>query len=659
MKTATPFQAKKKKRSAESGQAMVEFVMMLIIVFALVVSMLHISNLLNLDYWAQQEARYLAFEQTWVRQESSENAGNDAVGELEDGERFRRPNSLPRLNAERRAEDDDGVSELLKLGDLAFNRSSETSSSEEQSVVLAKVSDGKDSIWHRSTGQWWASVKERTSLVQNAYASIAKRGRRFMGGDGIQIDTVDGDSIPISRGGPIREGSLEDGMINILDKVGFGEAFCKEMSGLFRKHSLSHIGKGFSESDCGGSYNRDFGLFIAKNIDIASMFKDYTYYLGEGSTHGEAIKSVLEREIATQFYSYFDRDVNNASQLAVPLILRKRIDLQVLGSDSELRSLITDARYVGSSVALTTILYTQIGQTFLVNPQGRDADLEKRIHDIVVFFINADVGEGALLLNPVSSFPVPPTFLGAFTGFQEGVMENVLRGGQTTLGSFLGSNEADESDLIDTLIKESNKKGMVRYEAGESMYTAARKVFSNETTLTSRFYLVTQPWHITRRVNGVDDFRLPGEETDGIGETTDEAMLRRRVAGLWLFPSAPGAMFTAPLEIFPIAGFNEIAAVTRVLDGPIGGVKSFLIDNPVQRLTDIVSDIPFIGAVVPTFPKWPAVRPLAYPGSTELLDQPNSDDDQLTGSRRNFSDYVEDQEYNPEAKPSFPNDTFN
>ncbi len=631
--------------------------MMLIIIFALVVGMLHLSNLLNFDYWAQQEARYIAFEQTWVRQAASSNAGDDAIGELSDESRFKRPASVQSRNADRRAEDDGGVSDLMELDQIALTDSDDPPTNTPTFLVRANSSD--DSIWHRSSGEWWGRVKQKASFVQTAYASIRESASALARGEGISPRNTDEEFYEYGDGVTIREGTLESGMVNLLSTVEFGEAFCEGMSDLFRKYGKAHAAKGFLEEDCGRSYNREFGLFIANNIDIASMFRDYEYLIGQGIPHEDVAESILEREIATQFYSMFDQNVENASQLAVPLIIKKRIDLQVLSSDTELRRLITDARYLGSSIALTTILFSQLGQTFLVNPQGRDADIEKIIHDIVVFFIHADVGETSLFLNPVASFPVPPTFAGSFTSFQEGVMENVLLGGKATLGVFLGDPNADESDLVDPLINDSNKKGTVRYEAGESFLTAAREKFSNETTLTSRFFLVTQPWHITRRIDGTEDFRLPGTETDGIGETTEEAMLRRRVAGLWLFPSAPGALFTAPLEIFPIPGFDQIAAVARSLDGPISGVKSFLINNPVNQLFDLLSSIPFIGQIVPTIPKWPAVRPLAYPGSVELLDQPNSDDDQLTGSRRNFDAYVEEQKYNPKAQPEFPNDSFN
>lgn len=657
MKHCTLRQLPKPPKAAQSGQAMVELVMMLIIIFALVVGMLHISTLLNFDYWAQQEARYIAFEQTWVRQAASSNAGDEAIGELSDESRFRRPQSIQRREADRQSEDDGGVSDLMELDQLAFAPTEDPSPS--SPIFVTRVNAAPNSIWHRSSGEWWGGVKERASFVQTAYASIREGARSLTSGGGIEPRNNQEEHPGYRDREHLSEGSLEHGMVKILETVEFGEAFCEAMTDVFRKHGQGHVARGFAESDCGPSMNKDFGLFVADNIDIASMFRDYAELIKQGGGHTEVLEAILEREVATQFYSFFDRDVANASQLAVPLILRKRIDLQVLSSDTDLRRLITDARYLGSSVALTTILFSQLGQTFLVNPQGRDADIEKIIHDIVVFFIHADVGETSLFLNPVTSFPVPPTFLGSFTSFQEGVMENVLLGGQATLGVFLGDPNADESDLVDPLINDSNKKGTVRYQPGESMFTAARERFSNETTLTSRFYLVTQPWHITRRIDGTEDFRMPGTELDGIGEDTEEAILRRRVAGLWLFPSAPGALFTAPLEIFPIPGFDQIASVARTLDGPIGGVKSFLINNPVNQLFDLLNSIPFIGQIVPTIPKWPAVRPLAYPGSEELLDQPNSDDDMLTGTRRNFEDYVEEQNYNPKAQPEFPNGTFN
>ena len=547
------------------------------------------------------------------------------------------------------------LSSLFSPTDTNFRKQPGMSPSSRDVTLYAANNSG--SIWHRTTSEWLASVKKRTEFVKAAYAGLSGEVRHSSKDDQVLPNLHQPRSAQaiLSEYSP---NSLERGVYRVLETVDFGEKFCEGMRDVFSKHNWQPGVQAFSGRACGETYNTDFAIHLAQNVDMKELFRDYAYQLKGGVDHGQALDAVLQVEVTNQFYSFFDNAVALARVGAVPYIVGVRAEKALGGSLQDVIRIISDARYVGSSIAVGLISGGQLTQVLGVDPTSRDVAAEKSLQDTAFSVLHADVPDASYALNPLY-LPVPPMFFGGMSAIQNAAMESVLRGGENEIGDFFGDPAGDDSDLIDPLIHNSNKEGVVRYNSGKGIFPAAARRFKNRPILTSRFFMVTQPWHITRRESPTGAYRQIGTQTDGIGELTEEAMLRRRVAGLWLFPSAPGAFLEAPFEYLDVDGLDAVFDIVSGLDSFIGTIKTQLIDNPITKLFDALSDIPLIGGLVPVIPKFPAVRPAAYPDSIELRDQAHSGDDELTGEVRNFSDYVDEQlDYDPAPKPEFDNDTF-
>ena len=79
-----------KQIQRSSGQAMVELVLMLFLIMGLCIGMLFSIRLLTFQFWAQQEARYIAFEQVWPSAAVG-NPAQDPIEDLNDAGRFAVP----------------------------------------------------------------------------------------------------------------------------------------------------------------------------------------------------------------------------------------------------------------------------------------------------------------------------------------------------------------------------------------------------------------------------------------------------------------------------------------------------------------------------------------------------------------------------------------
>ena len=215
----------------------------------------------------------------------------------------------------------------------------------------------------------------------------------------------------------------------------------------------------------------------------------------------------------------------------------------------------------------------------------------------------------------------------------------------------------EDDDLVDPLIENSNKLIEVSYRAQGGLFNlATQKVRGvEEAVLTSRFYLVTQEWHIPRRISANGDYREKGTQTDLIDEDTEEGVLRRRVSGLWFFPADIVSMLE-PISFIPgLSALQPIFDAIEPVGEILGTLKSFLlVDNPIFNLINTLNEIPVLNLIVPDIPAWPAVRPDAYPGSIEMTGNDPDEPDKLMGSERNFKDYVDEQrEFNPPPDPTF------
>lgn len=643
---------------------MVEFALMLVIVLALVVSMVWVNDLLNFDYWAQQEARYLAFEQTWVAREYYAESGEDPVADLGNSDFLRRPSSVTRLDARKERSDEGGLVGLLSAvsGRAAeyLSRDPESQRQMDQNGEAPVMLARGDSIWHAKTSDLIATTKEKLNWLSTAYASVQSTPK-------ITSETLfepyEDRRRGISDGAIDQEDTLENGIVQFLEQAQFGETFCAAGQDIAARtpraaQALAQRGMNFSASDCAATYSRGFATHLAENVDPKALFRDFGYQVEQGIERSQAIEQVLTSEVHSQFGSFFDDTVRDIRATSVPSILIKKSQGASAENLNEIAGILADLRYAGTAIAVSSIVGTGIGQVVGLDPFNRDPLVEKQLQDSFDAILLADAPEVLYYLN-LSYLPVPPTFAGGVSALQDAAMENVLRGGQGSLGDFLGDSSADESALIPQLIEDSNRQGLVAYNAGKGLFPAAARKFSGNKTLTANFFLVAEPWHITRKVSALGPFRDIGTQFDGIGEETEEGVLRRRVAGLWLFPSSPNALFSAIAELGVGSELENVFDVASGLDSAIASIKTILItDNPIAKLLDALSEIPFIGNLVPTFPKFPAVRPAAYPDSVELRGQAFAPDDEMTGSVRNFQDYVDEQNYNPEPNPDYQDSSF-
>lgn len=597
------------------GQAMVEFAILLIIIMSLCSGMLYSSRLLTFEFWAQQEARFIAFEQTWVPSE----AGTDAESQLEDSEYLHRPEVLDRLDVDKDSTDDGDIHDLL-----AFRSTTPT-----------------PSIWKSKVDDYLPGAEDLTFLPV-AYASQVVRGVKSFGGNFLpqrdEYRTRTQEYLPGNK--------VERKYIELLERGQFGEKFCTAMVGLVERYGIDGSVTPFSESDCASKYNKGFGEHIAENLDVRNFFLEYGEQIDWGLSAGDGLQVALEREVATQFYSFFDTTVRLAFNTVGVYLPAEYISLLGLASDEMMQRLLFEGRYMGSIIAMG-LIDAELISTGAQNVMSRNADAQLAAEEDMQDLLFADATDAAdtganLFWLWIDYLPLPPDFTLFFGNLFSGLMKNVLD---------------QETDLWDPLIEQSNKMAEVTYDAAQGLFPAARRRWNTDNkTLTSRFYLVTQPWHITRRENGTGAYRQLGtEDDDKDDDETDEALIRRRVFGLYLFPARPSDLLSPITGLIPGGAGSALDSVLSVFEGfdsIVSVAKDFLLDNPLNDLLDAINQMPWLEDNLDfTFPEWPAVRPAAYPRTQEI------EGDLTTGSARNFEDFVQEQhDNNPEADPEYHDD---
>lgn len=585
----------------DSGQAMVEFVLMLFLFMILISGMLYFFRLLLFDFWAQQEARILAFEQVWAPSASYNDALVDPVNNIESGgTALRRPGLVTNLSKTR---------SITREGSLT-------------NLLLSRLFPSHEG---------WTS--DRGGLVETAYASVDS-------GDLRNLEPIKTSPRPRARTLYVPE--IERGAVGLLEQIGFGPRFCEVGIGVLTKYHYRINTTPFADPNCGEYYNQQFGVHLAQTTDLAQGFRDYGERLEEGMPPRQALEQTVRSIVAQGFYSFFDSSVKTAFQGVVPYIVAERLEETTGNADASITRMISDLRYLGSSAALLLI-----GEKFVEvvtrDPSSRDVAGEKTFEDSVNDLLHADasavlpiVGDG-FFLSP-AYLPIPPTFGPGVGGLFDGGMATAL---------------SDEDSKVESLVDQSNRKTEVHYNSEGGLFPAATRRFATAgRIMDARFYLITQDWHIWRQREDNFTYLDKGDQFDDIHDETEEGHLRQRVLGYWLFPS----LERADLLFKPITGllgFDALDGVLSVVNGIgsfIGTIKSFLVNNPFLDILDGLSQIPLIGSIIPTFPKWPAVRPDAYPHTEEIKD------DKLAGPDmpREFKDYVEEQKkFNPPPKPTF------
>jgi len=610
-----------RRSNNQLGQAMVEFVIFLIVVMTLCSGMLYANRLLLFDFWAQQESRILAFEQTWVPHSATLDPYNAPINFVETAN-LGKFDIIGELDKEREILDDGGISDLLPLFSLRlFGGGEDTKEKikarEESPVMLAR----SDTPFWRN----FSPLREAVATENTRGVSLPRPIRKE------QPSHI----IPTTK----TAWEVADAAEKLLEMGGFGDQFCAAMRSRLKLRYQMRSAM-FDNPGCAEYFSRGFAKHIGERLNPVLLAREIGDRIDSGFAVEDALDSTLRAEVAEQFYSFFDTSVAVAFQTAPAITTAALFELQSLASDSQLQDMITDLRYIGSSVAILALI-EKLGEILTLSPANRDYEMEKELEESVSDLLHIDGEEllgislidNGFYLNP-TYLPVPPIFGPIAGGLQSGMMRNFL---------------AEETSLFGPLIDQSNKSIEVTYHSGEGIFPAASRRFSNtDKALTARFYLVTQPWHITRRQNATGNFREKGTQFDSKSEETEEAVLRRRVLGLWMFPSRPSALLEPLTSIPELSFLQPVATILSTFDGFISTIKGFITDNPLLDIVDALASIPGFGNFIPTLPKWPTVRPDAYPGSTEMAG------DRMAGEERNYSDYIDEQEeFNPPPDPEF------
>ena len=607
----------------QAGQAMVEFALLLLVIMTLCAGMLYVSRLLTFQFWAQQESRLVAFNLDWVAQ----SGGIDEYAIVSDGAKLHQPKVVRKLDSTHNGANDGSISTLLTSltsDDLSAVQSNV------RSVPISEISDSgvmlasnRSSLWFSRTKDWLRGIDRKLQVIDSAFAI---QGRDLTG----EIATDDLPEFDALS-------SAEKGFIALLERVNFGNGFCRGMSDFLSGRGFDPKQTVFSGSECDGNYNFAFGRYLARNFDMPNFTREYGLHLQSGVGPGPALQATIEEVVASEFYSFFDNTVKQQFPQAPDYISDHQSDSKnnVLGNDYD--RMVNDARYIGASNTLSDIK-DAINKIINANESSHSwqdgLSLENEINN-VLYADGDSSGLGGQLGSwlSLSYLPVPPTLSPAAGGIFAGPMRNAL------------ANES--SDYIDEQIDQSNKMVRTTYEGDKGLLGVARRRFSANKTLESRFYLVTQPWHIERREGGTGDYRELGGQFDLTDQPTDEGVLRRRIQGLWLLPSDPGAFLQPLLDLMQAAGAPDLSGVTDVMS---------VVKEPLQLVKDLIGGDNFINKLFITLkdfagidlslPLQPAVRPVVYPNTVEL-----KDDKLMGGSPRDFGNYISEQKDWKDVKP--------
>lgn len=581
------------------GQALVEFVILLIIIMTLIMGMLYFFRLHLYKSWAQQEARYIAFEETWVPKAYYKATGQSPLTGIQgQASGFIRPGEVSRLSVNRSNTRYGSMTDLIPP---LFAK------------LEPQIGEGAS-----STGLFVSTAFAARQLSERSAGSERQRKLEVL---------------------PSEVPSLDVALEQRLEQGGFGEKFCTAARD--KLGTLARTTPPFSALDCEKRVNRDLARTLARESDIQEIFRDIGGRIDGGMSPESAIEAAVSDAVASGFYTFFSEAVQAAFVVAPGELFLETVDFGINLIDPGIARMLLELRYIGSTAAVLAIRVESLSvaaRSYNNRSWRAEKTYEEGIQDILhvdAANIFPVLGNG-YLLNPLY-LPVPPKFGRTAGGFFTGTMASVL---------------SLDAALRDELINDTVRRVSVTYDYGQGVFAGAASRFRTEgRTLSSRFVIDTNPWHIERRLNGTGNYATKGEEFDTVNQPTDEGRLRRRVSGLWLFPTPPDAFFDPILAFVGLEELSGLVSAFRPVGDIISQIKSFVTNNPLTELTNALANLPIIGSLVPRLPVWPVVRPDAYPRSEEMTG------DRKMGGARNFTDYVDEQRrFNPPANPKFNND---
>ncbi|MBL7661918.1 hypothetical protein JNK13_04105 [bacterium] len=607
----------RKRKNSELGQSMVEFTILLLVFLTLGAGMLYVNRLLNFDYWAEQEARYIAFERTWV----GKTWNSDPLTDLDTPATFHRPKEVNKLDVERTDIELGGFDDLFAW--LGSNWSEKF--------------DRK--TWTEPAPNFMLAWKESLNAVETALASQFTDVR------------VSRETKLLPPALPERPKFMAtEKILELVKKHQFGEKFCVTMRDLFESNvKYQAFATPFTAEDCPEIYSSYFAFQLAKGFKPQEIFRAISERVENGQKTADALEQTMQGFVAREFYSFFDTKVKSAFNQTVGQINDGfESQEQLWNNDSDLTRLENKGRYLGSSVALDVledvaddIRDSSSSSRNWQNERNAERDLNEMLHYDATE--NGVIPGGYLLLWDGFELSIDhfPFITEVFRPLAPGLFNGAMR-------LALDQEDSLESPLID----DSNVQVTVEYTAEKGLFSAARARWSTSNkVLSSSYFLVTEPWHIQRRSGGLGPYRGLGSDDDQMDDESDEAMLRRRTFGYFVLPTPLTALFDPLTAVVP--ELEPIVDLLSPVDDVLSWVKDFVFDNPLLDVLDWMNGIPGFDSVDFTFPRLPAVRPAAYPHTSELTG------DRSTGSKsstytRDFNDFIQEQkDHNPPPKPEF------
>ena len=592
-----------KDRWVLQGQAMAEFVIILFLVMILASGMLYASRLLTFHFWAQQEARYVAFEQTWSAEMHYQDT-DAPIENLENSSLFRRPLVIDRLDSDKSIEGDGDLSGLLAYAEDELI---------DESEPVKQVA----SLWQTRSSAWL----DRFHFIQEAYASLNSS------------ENTSRQSLVIPSEGPLPQSQeIGDAVESLVEKIlfrgNFGGKFCTALARLAKGHEQTLIESQMSGKTCAQRQTESFAQHFGKTFNMSDAFVNYADKLEFGFEPGLALENTVREIVANQYFSWFDSRVRNAFPAAPSTVEDgfTEISLELLSG-----MVLNEGEYIGSLIAMG-VFSDEILSIAGSSSGNQNWQVEKQLEDEMNEVLLADASD--------------PLSWGAWSELADGFSLDLeylplasiaLKPMMGNLFESLGRNIFDQEEgLHDLLIDESNKVARIDYDAEAGLFSAARRRFrTSNRRLTSRFYLITQPWHITRRESAFGPFRGVGGEEDSTSAITEEGMLRRRGFGLYLVPSRMFELLTPMTDLVP--GLDNLNGVFQGVDSVLSEVKEFVLGDVLNSIRDALRVLDSLLGIDFVPPEFPPVHPLVYPDTEELVG------DRSAGEARNFQDFVDEQ----------------
>ena len=594
----------KNQAFSQKGQSMTELVILMPIFMILAVGMLMVHRLVTTRLSLMEEARLTAFEEAIIPKTARDLGVEGAPINYADNSRFKRSyggRSAQKTKTVNFNPDASGMNDIFA-----------------ENNILNNALFGKLSLDLVDTAQAASNVDKKIN-------NQAKNRSSFKD-----------EAILNERGLGIR---------SILERSKFGINICNQYKRTFAIYDLAKPDI-LRSSRCAEIFNSQFAAYLGSNLDYSKVTRDINYKIERGLLAENAISEAVKGEISNQFYSFFDTKVSEAiSQGDNQLSTERSSAMDDMNSESI--RLATDLRYLGSAMAVLAV--TQIGNNLgSANSTSHSYNLSLNINETLV---NGAFTSGAdnYVIDLVNGFDyrvfsfIPlPSLHSMMAGIFEAVGKN----------AFFEEDDSVKSKAIDN----SSVFVEATYDPSNTLGGFAKRISGAGHQQRTNFYLLTNEWQILRQNPDSSDhaYRSLGNQLDDQSLETEEAVLRRRVMGLYLLPSNLPAFLQPITDLIP-----GMSGVTSVLEGAgdiFGMMKSFVLNSPINDIIDFLDAIPFLDLSDFKLPEVPAVRPMVYPSTTEIKNDKLAC---ISGScdGREFSNYLNEQDENdPNPRPVYDED---